>query len=111
MTSLSPAQLLVELEQLAKAPSPEFFADTELRTKLYHATKKAALALEQPTEVVVRLLLAHPVESTVIKIALKLELFFKIGDVPQSQEALVASTGADSVLLSAPFISSRQSEC
>jgi hypothetical protein len=67
MTSLSPAQLLVELEQLVAAPSPEFFADAELRTKLYHATKKAALALEQPTEVVVRLLLAHPVESTVIK--------------------------------------------
>jgi hypothetical protein len=111
MTSLSPAQLLVELEQLADAPSPEFFADAELRTKLYHATKKAALALEQPTEVVVRLLLAHPVESTVIKIALKLELFSKIGEAPQSQEALVASTGADSVLLSAPTISSRQSEC
>lgn len=111
MASLSPAQLLTELVKLAETPSPEFFANAELRTKLYHATKKAALALEQPTEVVVRLLLAHPVESIVVKIALKMELFSKIVDAPLSQQELVKLTGADGILLSASIILLCGNEC
>jgi hypothetical protein len=103
MAPLSLVQLLAELENLAAAPPAELLADSELRAKLHNASRRAALALEQPTEVVVRLLLANPVESAIVNIALKLELFAKVASVndePQSFDALVAATGADGVLLS-----------
>jgi hypothetical protein len=102
MSPLPLLQLLIELKRLAQTPPAGLFADAELRTKLYHASKKAALAIEQPTEVVTRLLLSHSVENTIVNIALKLEMFSKLGDTPQSHAALAASAGADSVLLSAP---------
>ncbi|KAF2675770.1 S-adenosyl-L-methionine-dependent methyltransferase [Lentithecium fluviatile CBS 122367] len=102
MGSLSPVQLLAELENLVAAPPPDLLAETDLRAKLYQASKRAALALEQPTEVAVRLLLAHPVESTIVNIALRLELFSKLADAeypPLSLASLVESTGADVELL------------
>jgi hypothetical protein len=104
MAPLSPVQLLAELQSLAAAPPPELLADGELRAKLHDASKRAALALEQPTDVVVRLLLSNPVESAIVNIALRLELFAKLAHAddapPQSLDALVAATGADGVLLS-----------
>jgi hypothetical protein len=69
MASLRLTQLLAELENLAQDPPAELFADTELRTKLYHASRKAALAIEKPTEVVTRLLLSYGVEPVIMFIA------------------------------------------
>lgn len=101
MGDISPEQLLAALEAVAEAPPTDLNA--ELRVKLYEASKKAALALEQPTETVVRLLLSYPVERTLFKIALDLGLFSMIsqaGQPPVSLASLVQSTGADEVLLS-----------
>ncbi|CAI6325081.1 unnamed protein product [Periconia digitata] len=100
MADISPENLLAALEAIAVAPPTDI--DTDLRVKLYEASKKASLALEQPTETVIRLLLSHPVERTLVKIALDLELFSKIAKAdtaPHSLASLVESTGADSLLL------------
>lgn len=103
MASLSPDQLFVELEKLAAAPSADLLSNTELCAKLSGAARRASLALEQPTEVITRLLLSYPVESTLVTIALDLELFSKLvhpDPSPKSFTSLVDTTGADRVLLS-----------
>ena len=58
-SQLSPSQLLTEIEALASNPPKDLVDDVELRTKLYNALSAARSALEQPTEVVVRVLLSR----------------------------------------------------
>jgi demethylsterigmatocystin 6-O-methyltransferase len=101
MPRLSPTELLAEIEALASDPPAELLADADVRAKLQSACKKASSALEQPTEVITRLLLAQPVENTLVNIALNLELFARLAEHegPRSLESLVASTKADGTLL------------
>lgn len=56
MATLSPTQLLVELQALATTPP---VLDETLRTKLAVAAKSAFLSLEKPEDVVARVLLSQ----------------------------------------------------
>ncbi|KAF2185209.1 S-adenosyl-L-methionine-dependent methyltransferase [Zopfia rhizophila CBS 207.26] len=102
MSRLTPSQLLTEVEALASNPSEDLASEPELRAKLYRACRAASTSLEQPTELVVRELLSQPVESTLVNIALDLELFAKLteeGGNPKSLSSLAESTKTDHTLL------------
>lgn len=56
MSQLSSSQLLVEVEAFASNPPEDVLADGELRARLYRACGAARASLEQPTELVTRVL-------------------------------------------------------
>ncbi len=94
--SLSLEQLIVELDKIAAAPHADGLANDDVRARLRTAARRASLALEQSTDVVTRALLSHPVESTLVNIALNLELFSKLlhpDRSPKSLAYLAAATG------------------
>jgi hypothetical protein len=59
MATLSPNELLAQLQKLAASSPQEITSDTTLRTQLATAAKKAFLVLEKPEDVVARLLLSQ----------------------------------------------------
>ena len=62
MPSLSPKELLAQLEALKSNIPSELTSDPELRLQLHRAAKEAYLALEHPTDVVARILLSQVCE-------------------------------------------------
>lgn len=100
MTRTLPSKLLTDIEALASNPLQ--INDEELRTRLYNACNAARLALERPTELVVRLLLSLPIESAVVNTALDLGLFPLLhadNGKPKSLRSLSTDIGADQLLL------------
>ncbi|PVH99869.1 hypothetical protein DM02DRAFT_413770 [Periconia macrospinosa] len=117
------SEVLAQVETLAAA-SEELLADGELRAKLYVALGAARSSIETPTDLVTRILETQVnssliiqlnflhgyyqtaeqiVESSLINVALDLELFVRLQDgdkSPKSLSHLSQSTGADPSLLS-----------
>ncbi|CAG8971541.1 hypothetical protein HYALB_00005437 [Hymenoscyphus albidus] len=96
MATLSPSQLLQELQALASNP-PEI--EITLRTKLAVAARSAFLSLEKPEDVVARVLLSQQVEGITVRIAIDLKLFSILKDGEKSFDQLVEATKASPVLL------------
>ncbi|CAG8960248.1 hypothetical protein HYFRA_00012768 [Hymenoscyphus fraxineus] len=91
MATLSPSQLLQELQPLASTP-PEI--DETLRTKLAVAARSAFLSLQKPEDVVARQL-----EGITVRIAIDLKLFSILKDGEKTFDQVVEATKASPVLL------------
>lgn len=63
MTSISPKELLAQLEALKSNIPSELSSDPDLRLQLCRAAREAYLSLEQPTDVVARVLLSQVCRS------------------------------------------------
>jgi hypothetical protein len=59
MTSVSPKELLTQLKALKSNMPSELSSDQDLRFQLCSAAREAYLSLEQPTDVVARILLSQ----------------------------------------------------
>jgi hypothetical protein len=113
MSTISPNQLLAELQAFVSNPPKEL--DPTLQTKLAVAAKAAFLSLEKPEDVVARVLLSQvcfrveirshllindkPVEGITIRIAIDLGLFSILKDEAKSLVELVEATKAAPDLL------------
>jgi len=67
MPEISGKGLLTQLEKFASQPPDDVLTDADLRMKLYRAGRAATLAIEQPHDLIVRLLLSQVslIQSTI----------------------------------------------
>ncbi|KAF4622738.1 hypothetical protein G7Y89_g14285 [Cudoniella acicularis] len=99
MSSLPLEELISQLETIARDPPDSLVASDTLRSRLRIASRNASRSLEKPAEVIQRVLLAQPVESIAIRIAVDLQLFAALADDKKSLDELAQTTKADRILL------------